>query len=212
MKPNWFPDWSRDVCVIVASGPSASLVDLTQTIGKTKFVVINNSWKLAPWADFLFAADYKWWRACNGCPEFQGWKVTSDRRAAETQEWGLFRIVALLADDRIQTHGSTIGWGGNSGFQALNMVVHFQCSRIILVGFDATIKFGLHWHAPHPGSENPTPSKSLRWQRSMDGAFPVLENIGVRVVNCSEKSSLKKYPKMSFEDALAHFDVDVYPN
>lgn len=209
MKPTWFPNWFHDICVVVASGPSASSIDLTQAIGRTKFVAVNNSWKLAPWADFLFAADHKWWQACNGCPEFKGWKVTSDRRAVDVKEWNLFRIVALLADDRIQTTGSLIGWGGNSGFQALNMVVHFKCSRIILVGFDATTKFGLHWHDPHPGAENPTPSKTLRWQRSIDGAYSVLSDIGVQIINCSEKSRLKKYPKMSFEDALSHFDIIV---
>lgn len=208
MTPKWFPNWSRDVCIIVASGPSATDHDLTKAIGKTKFVVVNNSWQLAPWADFLFACDYKWWQNnYSKLDKFAGYKVTTDRRAAETREWNLLRLVALLADDRIQVEGSAVGWGGNSGFQALNMVVHFRCANIILVGFDTTTKFGLHWHNSHAGTENPTPNKTLRWQRSIDGAFSTLSSVGVQVVNCSEKSKLKKYPKMSFEDALARFGV-----
>ena len=87
------------------------------------------------------------------------------------------------------------------------MVVHFRCSRIILVGFDATTKYGLHWHEPYPGGENPTSNKTLRWQRSIDGAYSVLDNLGIQVINCSEKSKLKKYPKMSFEDALVKFGI-----
>lgn len=207
MRPKWFPDWSREICIIVASGPSASCVDIKQAIGKARFVVINSSWRLAPWADYLFAADYKWWERNNGCMSFQGWKISTDRHACEVQEWNIHRLVALLADDRLQTDGNVVGWGGNSGFQALNMVVLFGCRRIILVGFDATIKFGLHWHESHPVGQNPTPNKTLRWRRSLDWAFPVLTRIGVEVINCSEKSKLKKYPKMSFEDALSSFDV-----
>lgn len=208
MIPKWFPDWSNEICVIVASGPSATDHDLTKAIGKTRFVAVNNSWKLAPWADFLFACDYRWWSSNDGCPEFKGSKVTTDRRAAETREWNLLRLVALLADDRIQFETAAVGWGGNSGFQALNMVVHFKCNRVILVGFDATTKFGLHWHDVHPGTENPTPNKALRWQRSLDGAFGPLSARGIDVINCSEKSKLKKYPRMTFEEALASFGVE----
>lgn len=205
MKPKWFPNWSRDICIIVASGPSAEDIDLHQAIGKGRFVAVNNSWQLAPWADFLFACDYKWWDGANGCPSFQGWKVTTDRRAAETKEWELLRLVARLADDRLQTEDGSVGWGGNSGFQAVNMVVNFGCRKIILVGFDMTTKYGLHWHEPYPGVENPTPNKALRWQRCLDGAANTLENLGVTVVNCSEKSKLRNFSKMSFEDAMSHF-------
>jgi len=203
MKPKWFPDWSSETCVIVASGPSAAAINLQQAIGKIRFVVINNSWKLAPWADFLFACDYRWWSATSGCREFKGYRVTTDRRAAETHEWGLLRLVARLADDRLQTDDSgVVGWGGNSGFQAVNMVVHFKCRKIILVGFDMTIKYGLHWHDPYNGTENPTHSKTLRWQRCFDNAAIALDNLGVKVINCSMKSRLNKYPKMTFENAL----------
>ncbi len=206
MKPKWFPDWSDEICTIVASGPTATSVNLAQAIGRTKFVAVNNSWKLSPWADYLFAADYKWWSGCGGCPDFVGWKVTTDRRAGETREWDLLRLVAKLADDRIQTTGTVVGWGGNSGFQALNMVVLFGCKRIILVGYDATIKHGLHWHEAYSSAaDNPTPNKTLRWQRSIDGAAAPLAQIGVSVINCSGISRLRRYSKMTYEDALSHF-------
>ncbi len=203
MKPKWFPNWHDYICIIVASGPSANDIDLRRMIGKARFVVVNNSWRLAPWADFLFAADYRWWEGSCGCIEFKGWKVTTDRRAAET--WSLLRLVTLLADDRLQLEDGIVGWGGNSGFQALNMVVHFGCEKIILVGFDCTIKQGLHWHSPYPGANNPNPSKTLRWKRSLDGASVILDNIGVKVINCSMISTLKKYKKMSLDDSFDFF-------
>jgi hypothetical protein len=207
MKPKWFPNWSRDICIIVASGPSAKDIDLHLVIGVARFVVVNHSWRLAPWADFLFAADYKWWAGGDEWKRFKGWRVTTDRRAAETHEWGLFRLVTRLADDRLQIEDGSVGWGGNSGFQALNMVLHFQCRKIILVGFDMTIKNGLHWHEPYPGVENPTSGKTIRWQRSLDNAAITLNKLGVSVVNCSETSKLNKFPKMSFEEAMRKFSI-----
>ena len=67
----------------------------------------------------------------------------------------ILRAISRLADDRLQTDG-TVGWGGNSGFQALNMVVNFGCKRIILVGFSLIGKAGLHWHDPYQIRKNPT--------------------------------------------------------
>ncbi len=95
-----------------------------------------------------------------------------------------------------------VGWGGCSGFQALNMVAQFGCKRILLVGFDATVKNGLHWHPAHAGFANPTKDKTLRWQRCLDGAAKVLFDLNIVVINCSTQSALKKYPKIPFDDVL----------
>ena len=166
MRPKWFPDWSNETCTIVASGPSAKDIDLKQAIGRTRFVVINNSWRLAPWADFLFASDYRWWHCADGCQEFPGGKVSTARRAWEHKEWNILRLGQRLADDRLLVDDiGIVGWGGCSGFQALNMVVQFSCKRILLVGFDATVRNGLHWHEAHGDGNNPTRDKTLRWQR-----------------------------------------------
>ena len=203
VKPKWFPDWNTQTCVIVASGPSAGNVALDRAIGLARFVAINNSWRLAPWADFLFAADYRWWYAAQGCPQFRGAKVTTDRHAGETREWNLHRLGMRLADDRLLMDDiGVVGWGGCSGFQAVNMVAQFGCKRILLVGFDATVKNGLHWHGSYPGADNPTKDKTLRWQRCLDNAASMLASLDVEVVNCSMQSALKKYPKIPFEESV----------
>jgi hypothetical protein len=67
-RPDWFPDWHGETAVIVASGPSAAGVNLECAKGKAKFIAINDSWRLVPWADALYAHDHAWWEVWNGVP------------------------------------------------------------------------------------------------------------------------------------------------
>ncbi|GLQ36745.1 hypothetical protein GCM10007908_03650 [Rhizobium albus] len=202
-RPEWFPDWTGETCVIVGSGPSASSAPIDIVKGKAKVIATNTSWKLAPWADALMACDYAWWAHAKGCPEFQGLKLTVDQIAARTFE-DVRLVNCRKGDDRLFLEPiNTVGWGGNSGFHALNLAVQFGCSKIILVGIDASVKHGLHWHGTHPrGLNNPTSGNVERWRRAIDRAWTVIEPLGIKVINCSTISALTAYPKMTLQEAL----------
>lgn len=203
--PDWWPDWAGQSCIIVASGPSAKDIQIESAKGHAKFIAVNNSWQLAPWSDVLYACDHEWWRSANGCAEFPGLKLTIDKRALEGNDWGVKLVRCVKKNDNAILHRSnTVGWGGNSGFHALQLAVQFGCSKIILVGFDMTISGGVHWHGPHPkGMHNPTPGIAERWRRAVDNAWHAIQPTGTVVINCSLVSALRNYPKMTFEEALA---------
>ena len=77
-RPEWFPCWRGETAVIVAGGPSAAGVPLEVARGQAKFIVINDSWRLAPWADALYASDFAWWGVNHGAPAFRGLKISQD--------------------------------------------------------------------------------------------------------------------------------------
>lgn len=96
-----------------------------------------------------------------------------------------------------------IGWGGNSGFHAINLAMQFGCARIILVGYDMTLTHGNHWHPDHKGElTNPTIGNVNRWRNAVDNIAPVARHYDIEIINCSDISSLRNYPKMKLEDAL----------
>lgn len=203
---DWFPDWSSHQCVIVASGPSAKGIDLLLARGRAKFIAVNNSWRLAPWADVLYGCDFSWWRKQNGVPGFKGIKVSQDRKCPRMYP----EIKTVNCVRGYETSGKmvaqrgSIGWGGNGGFQAVNLGIQFGSKKIVLVGFDMRIDKGLHWHGKHEdGLHNPHNGQVERWRKALDAAKPSLDAAGVRVINCSQVSALIAYPKMKFEDALA---------
>lgn len=208
--PFWFQDWSRDVVVIIASGPSATTHgDLDQKLRKkAKVIAVNSSYKLVKWPHLIFATDHKWWELNRQIRDANwGQKVTVDRGAANPKFPHLFFIkvveqVALRYTLLFEPLG-IIGSGGNSGFQALNLAVQFGARRIILVGFDCSLKEGVHWHGKHgQGLMNPSHKQVERWRLTLDSQAEELQRRGVEVINCSPTSTLQNYTRLPLDIAL----------
>lgn len=196
-------DWSGEICVIVASGPSAKDQDLSLCRGKCKVIVINNSWELAPWADVLYASDGRWWsRNERVITEFSGLKYTQDKFAA--RKWNLHLVELTKGNYDLALEPGKIGTGGNSGFHAVNLACHFKPKRIVLVGYDMNAKNGLHWHPDHPRGalSNPRESSLKRWRRILDNISPAIAALGIECLNAGVDSALEAYRKVSFMEAI----------
>lgn len=202
MRPAWFPDWRGQTAVVVAAGPSAAAVPLSIARGKTKFLAIKSSVDLCPWADVLHAADFLWWDRHDGKKDFRGFRTTLNRRAAAA--WGLNFLRSGFGTGMIFDDPGKVGWGGHSGYGAINLAAQLGAATIILVGFDMRIDQGVRWHAPHgEGSTDPDAATVKGWRIRLDAAAPSLAAHGVRVINTSAVSALTAYEMMSFHAALA---------
>jgi hypothetical protein len=201
--PAWWPEWKGQTIVIVGSGPSASGVPLDYGRGRARFMAINNSWRLAPWADILFGCDWAWWKSVKGCPEFAGLKLSTEIKVSQ-QEWGVHHVGLNKGSDMMEFKKlGTVGWGGNSGFHCFNLAVQFGAAKIIFVGLDMTVAHGAHWHGKHPdGLNNPSRGNTARWRRAVDAPAREVAALGIQVINCSPISALQNYPKMTFAEAL----------
>lgn len=156
----------------------------------------------------LYACDLAWWRRYDGATEFPGLKLGADP-AVEQMPWGVRSIRVKQTVNRILTgRPGIIGWGGNSGFHALNLAVQFGARRIVLVGYDMQVDAGVHWHGVHEGMNNPSQISTARWRRIIDAAAPDLALLGIEVVNTSAISALTAYPKSPLTEAMhdAHRD------
>lgn len=199
---SWCPDWRGETVVIIASGPSAKEQPIDRLRGRAKVVTVNTSYQLATWADILYACDYNWWTKNRGAPLFQGLKVSQDRVAH-----GVFRTKRVHAqrgvDHPVFDQLGYICWASNSGLQALNLIAQFGPRKIILVGFDMTLKAGSHWHGKHPsGMLNPIEDHVDRWRVRAEAFAPILAARGIEVINCSPISTLISFPKMGLMEAL----------
>lgn len=197
--PDWFPDWTGRRVVIVASGPSAVEQPIDLARGHAKVIAVNNSWRLAPWADVLYASDAAWWRV--NSPDFAGLRVS--RKDVD----GVLRVSLrgqpkAYHNDLIFDEPGVIGAGGCSGFQALNLAIQFGARDIALVGFDARVDQGVHWHGRHERTSNPTEATAAIWRDNLDRQAVALRERGIRVVNCSPVSALTAYEKMGLEEWL----------
>lgn len=96
-----------------------------------------------------------------------------------------------------------IGYGGNSGFQAINLAIQCGVSKIVLVGFDMDLDRGVHWHGLHANKLNNPPRKRLaKWRERLDAVAPAIAAMGIEVINTSELSALTAYRKSTLHEAL----------
>lgn len=196
-----FPDWAGRTVLIIASGPSALSVLPAGVDFPT--IAINESYRLlrarAQSDAVLYGADQGFWQARGGAREFPGLKICADERAARYVP-GITLATIPKVDGfyhmrMIREPVGTIGSGGNSGFQAVNLAVQFGAARILLAGFDFV---GGHWHGRHAAPLfNPSPITMLGWRDNLDREAETLASWGVEVLNLSPVSMLRKFRKLS---------------
>lgn len=141
--------------------------------------------------------------------EFTGTKICQDTEACvKFRDLCKVEIAEVNANKILVDKPGVIGSGGNSGFQALNLVVQFGAMRILLVGFDMHAANGVHWHGEHGrGLNNPRDSHFMRWRQAFGDVAKQLRVLGVDVVNASPQSALTVFPKMSVEDAMKRWGL-----
>jgi hypothetical protein len=168
-----------------------------------KVLAIKENVKLCPWADVVYGCDGPWWRANNGLPGFTGLKLAHDSGVCARYR-DLHKIEIEDANAILVERPGTVGNGGNSGFQALNIAVQLGTMRILLIGFDMHGGAGLHWYGANSWRQasNPRETNFVKWRGHLAEAAPRLARLGVHVVT-APPSALTCFEQMSIEDALA---------
>jgi hypothetical protein len=167
-------------------------------------VVVNTSYKLAPWADVLYACDARWWIWNKGAKDFQGTKYALERRAG--QRYSDVNVLRIGKNEGLSLDPEYLNTGKNSGYQALNLAVLMGAKRIILLGYDMDSgpKGEMHWHPEHPMR---TPKLYPEFRRRFETLVEPLKAHGVEVVNCTRRTALQCFPQMSLAEAFAPIEV-----
>lgn len=185
------------LAICIASGASLTKDDVDYCKGKGRVYVVKETHRLAPWADVLYAADTDWWEYHKGVPEFVGEKWTCSSESAK--RWKLNHIDGSSVIPWGQPGTGRIGYGGNSGFQVLNLAVLHGASKVILLGYDMQFTKGRkHWFT---GLDNKTrrDSNYADWLTRFNLAAPL---IGVPVENASRNSAIECFPRIELQHAF----------
>lgn len=195
--PRLFPD---QTVVCLASGPSLTSKDVDYCRGKAPVVAVNDTHRLAPWADVMYACDWKWWNEYDGVTEFAGLKYTLEKRASE--QWPGVQLLGRSGDDGICLDPSELAGGTNSGYQAVNLAVHLGAKRIALLGYDMQAgASGDHFFGTHPPNLKRTLDFAM-WRSYFESMVEPLRALRVSVVNCTRDTALTCFPRMALREAL----------
>jgi hypothetical protein len=181
--------------VCIASGPSLTQEDVNYCRGKAKVYVVNDCYKLAPWADVLYACDLEWWNHHKGVPDFKGEKWTLTQAAAKKYS---LNFINVLFNTTWSFSSDFVASGGNSGFQCLNLAVNQGAERVILLGYDMKSGIKKHWFGDHPGALN-RGSNYTSWIKHFVRAT---EFIPANVINCTRDTALHCFPRKNLRDVL----------
>jgi hypothetical protein len=191
--------------VCLGGGPSLTRDDVEYVRDKADAVIaINNAYQLAPWASVRYGADLAWWAAHPAARTGPALRYALPTLSASVPGVTLLRNTGI---DGLETDPSglrTGGYGGNSGYQAINLAVHLGAARILLLGYDMQMgpQDAAHWHPPHRGN-NPTRSLFERWRPYFSTLVAPLTALGIAVINCTRRTALTCFPCVSLADALA---------
>lgn len=192
-----FPDWRGETVLVLGAGQSAKGVAETLRPGAVRVIAINRSFELVPEAEVLYGADSGFWRHYPGARAFKGWRFCADDHVRYFDA-GIYPVIiaknprtGTRLSELIRQPVGTVGYGGNSGFQAVNLAAQFGARRILLC-LDYT---GNHWHKDHPPVlRNPTPAQLGHWAKDLDRQSKTLVDWGIEVFNVAPASILKAYP------------------
>lgn len=153
-----------------------------------------------PDADYHYACDTAWWDRYYDDVKagFRGVSYTIDCVESPARnpnhKFDLVRLPAKHGEGLSKEfiHYGIRG-GGNSGYQAVNLAYQLGAKRIVLLGFDM---FGTHFFGDHPvGLGRDSPFKLFI------ESFETITS-EVEIINCTRRSALNCFPKMSLELVL----------
>jgi hypothetical protein len=199
-------DWVDKDAAIFASGPSMHLSIAESLKGKLKVIVVNDQFRLAPWADVLYAADFQWWnhRSNQDALDFNGLKVTVSFAVNSN------KVLRLNPGEvtGLSYKADTLVTCKNSGFQAMNLAALFGVRRLFLFGFDMrTVDGKAHNFGNHPPGLTQDVAAYKEWVALVTKSAPEFARAGVEVFNCTKGSALKCFPFLTLEDVHARLSV-----
>lgn len=158
-------------CVILASGGSLTVEDCETVRQSGMFTIaVNNTWEIARFCDVIFAGDFAWWKKNRE-------KITISPHFAACENTSLFNEFPDV--EVMRARGSY-----NSGAKAIEYAIKKGYKKILLLGFDCSLKNGVHWHGAHEGLSNPNGNNVRNWHGQFQRVAKFARRRNVEVVNC----------------------------
>ena len=184
------------VATCLASGPSLTPEDVClvkdwrfarQREQKRLVITVNTTFRAAPWADAMYAANPQWWA--------QFGKEVDDTFFGDKYHHP--RSPAFHPSAKAAPEGPTYSC---SGAAAITLAANLGATKIILVGYDAQKTGGRsHWHEDYdrmPNAENiPAWAYGFLLARR--------DYLDLDILNCSRQTALNMFPTPPLETALS---------
>jgi hypothetical protein len=142
-------------------------------------VVVNDAFRLAPWATALAAQDHGWWRVNKDAHAFAGRKFSSNR-----------------IDGTEQIDSQFVTTGSSSGVLALEVAWKLGATDIELHGYENHQRNGFHYFGAHPAPLRTTPPSRFKvFEQQLSDLGRAMKKEGIRIVNKTPDSDLRCFER-----------------
>jgi len=182
------PQWEGEPCAVLASGPSLHENDIA-LIEKSgiKTIAVNTTWEKVRFCDVIYAGDGIWW------------KYNHSKIDIPAERWTCAKSPVHLYDCTYRARFIKPGY--NSGANAIEVAANvFKASLVIMLGFDCSVKHGVHHHGKHKHTSNPTADRAARWRPQFKNLREKTE--GTEVINCSRFTEINSFPQRDLKELL----------
>lgn len=193
--------WRGATAVVLATGESltpdvVAAVSVAHARGGCVAIAVNDAYRVAPWANMLYAADGLWWDVHwpKGAGDFAGFKVT-----AQPQVRFPVMVVESSGHRGYDERPGFIRTGNNSGYQAIHVAAQMGARKIVVCGIDMQ---GAHFFGLHSRPLRNTGNFTSYIERFRDLAPPLAAR-GIDVVNVSPRSALDAFRRGDLATELA---------
>lgn len=187
---------------VLAGGWSASRVDLAKLPGMV--IAVNDSAYYAPRWDICVSMDRLWaenrWRLIEHSTAKQFHLRKSTMKNVSAKGLGHVHLfendhTAIVLSDDVGTLNGT-----SSGMCALNLAYQLSPRELYLVGFDMALgpRGERHWFPDYPWKNGggSGAGKLAEWSRQFETAAVQLDQAGISVRVCAERSPVPRWPRI----------------
>lgn len=181
-----------------------------QRLEGRRCIAVNNSYRLAPWAELAWFGDIKWWDwhrqelLASGIPI-----ATCCENVKLQQEMGEGDRARIRFFNRDGDHrfglttrtGPFVSWNRSSGGAAISLCHRLGARTIVLLGFDMRrVEGEKNWHQDHKEPRHVNP-----FRRHLTPFLHILEDaaaLGISILNATPGSAIHQFPFINLEDLL----------
>lgn len=198
--------------VIIASGPSTTDEDIERVRNaRCDVLVVNDNYRKAPWADYLWATDADWWLHYGEDVRrrFLGECLIADLPESEEcqeaiKKWNLKGVKGSGNTQGLCKEKGKLFWNQNSTGAAMNWAYHQGYDTIILLGVELKGKL-TDAYEEHAFRDRPSKFKKKNdfnsFRSAINQIIKEMKEEGVTVINCSRNSTLD-LPHTPIEEVL----------
>lgn len=208
------PLWNGRTAFVLASGPSLTQPIADRLRGQS-VMVINSTFKLAPWADVWFFTDNNVFTDNRVAVEaWPGHVITLSKQAKRELPKKVKRVRAEWCPGFKTAGDGVVKQGRSSGHTGISVAVALGAARIVLLGYDMrTVDGREHHHDDYAGR----PRDLDIYQREFIPGFQSFEHAGViypgwndaarqhgvEILNATPGSALREFAFVDLDDVLS---------